>query len=458
MRVGVYIGNQYPESGGGFTFQDNLIEGLLAASSGHEFFFFYLDERFFSEKNGCFVNLKDFILPHVDLSPLSLALLKYKIEICWFISTNAELVHVPFVYTVWDLEHRKQPFFPEISQSGWDWQKRENHYQTFLPQAAYVITGTEHGKNEICQLFNIVEERIRVIPLPTPQWVDRYSDTNTNNMLPLHHSNDPILFYPAQFWPHKNHITLLKSLKILLEEYNLRFHICLSGFDMGNKSYVQEFANKTGLSSMISFPGFLSHDALAYLYKKAAMLVFPSLFGPDNLPPLEAFAFGCPVIAATLYASHQHYGDAVILVDSTDEHQLADAIARVYRDSDLRKKLIANGYIFAAQWKTKDYINAVYRVLDDFQPYRYCWSSEILFRHAIPGREDDMSKHTVEDIYESLHSLSVKVEQLEADKIAANERYIRDIDALQRHSEYLSTGRGAMKTLIAAIKRKLRIS
>lgn len=449
MRVGVYIGEYRPETGGGFTFQDNLIEGLASYPGNHEVVFLYWGKSRGNDDR--YISLNDYILPHVDLSPLTLALLKHRIDLCWFMSTNAELIHVPFVYTVWDLEHRKQPFLPEVSQTGWDWQTREDHYQKFLPRAAYIITGTPRGKHEIKNLYGIIQERVKVIPFPTPEWVFRNLDIEPDSIGMI--SEDPILFYPAQFWPHKNHVVLLHALKVLLNEFGLRFHLVLTGSDMGNLAYIREQTEALGLSAQVSFLGFVSHSFMACLYKQAVALVYPSLLGPDNFPPIEAFAFGCPVIVANHLDSHAQLDDAAVMVNPLDEHQIAQAIANVYMDASLRNKLIVRGRSFAAKWVTKDYITSVYDILDEFEPYRRCWSNSLLYRHAAPGRVDDMSRHTVEDIFESFEDLSRRVRQLEKEKVL----YAKEIDKLQRRISYLSSVRGAIKTIIAIIAHKLHM-
>ncbi len=460
MRVGLYIGEYRPETGGGFTFQDNLIEGLASYPGNHEVVFLYWGKSRGNDER--YISLNDYALPYVDLSPLSLALLKNRIDLCWFMSTNAELIHVPFVYTVWDLEHRKHPFLPEVSQTGWDWQTREDHYQKFLPRAAYVITGTPCGKQEIQNLFGIIQERVKIIPFPTPEWVFRHLDIEPDSIGMI--SDDPILFYPAQFWPHKNHVVLLHALRVLLNEFGLRFHLVLTGSDMGNLAYIREQTEALGLSSQVSFLGFVSHTFMACLYKQAVALVYPSLLGPDNFPPIEAFAFGCPVIVANHLDSHEQLDDAAVLVDPLDERQISQAIANVYTDATLRNRLIARGHSFAAKWVTKDYITSVYDILDEFEPYRRCWSNSLLYRHAAPGRVDDMSRHTVEDIFESFEYLSARVRQLETDKVLhaklhANEKtlYEKDLEALQHRIAYLASMKGAIKTIVAIVAHKLHL-
>ncbi|MFM6269445.1 MAG: glycosyltransferase, partial [Dolichospermum sp.] len=51
------------------------------------------------------------------------------------------------------------------------------------------------------------------------------------------------------------------------------------------------------------------------LYINAFSLAFMSFFGPDNLPPLEAMALGCPVIASKVSGSEEQLGNNALLVN-----------------------------------------------------------------------------------------------------------------------------------------------
>ncbi len=73
------------------------------------------------------------------------------------------------------------------------------------------------------------------------------------------------------------------------------------------------------------FIGGDDHD-LARIYQAASVLVYPSLFEGFGLPPLEAMAHGCPVVAARAGAIPEILGDAALLFDPTDVDALADAI------------------------------------------------------------------------------------------------------------------------------------
>ena len=123
------------------------------------------------------------------------------------------------------------------------------------------------------------------------------------------------------------------------------------------------------------FPGFVSREELIWLYRHSLALGYVSLFGPDNLPPLEAFALGCPVIAARLQGAEGQLGDAVLFVDPRDEGEIAEAIKRVRSDSEFREELIRKGKDRAAANTPRHYAERIFAVLDDLELYRRCWGT-----------------------------------------------------------------------------------
>ena len=201
------------------------------------------------------------------------------------------MTDTPFITVVWDLQHRLQPFFPEVSAKG-ESTRREKDFRTRLCRAATVIAGTEIGRQEIEAFYQVPAERIRVLRHPTPRFALEASGAAPPSLerfqLPAGY-----VFYPAQFWPHKNHVNLLLALKVL-KDSGLELHAVFTGADKGNAEKVKAFAESLGLQDQVRFLGFVSVEELSALYRGAMCMAYVSLFGPENLPPLEAFALGCP--------------------------------------------------------------------------------------------------------------------------------------------------------------------
>src|SRR3989337_3130648 len=83
------------------------------------------------------------------------------------------------------------------------------------------------------------------------------------------------------------------------------------------------------------------HDALpiSALYRMATVFAFPSLYEGFGLPPLEAMACGTPVVTSRISSLPEVVGDGALLVDPYSEEEIAQGIARVLDDENLRQRL-----------------------------------------------------------------------------------------------------------------------
>jgi glycosyltransferase involved in cell wall biosynthesis len=89
--------------------------------------------------------------------------------------------------------------------------------------------------------------------------------------------------------------------------------------------------------------GYVEDQHLPGLYAGAVALAMPSLYEGFGLPVLEAMASGVPVVAANRAALPETCGGAALLVDPDDEAELADALANVATDDQLRSGLVEAG-------------------------------------------------------------------------------------------------------------------
>lgn len=405
MKIGIFNGGYMPTkslSGGGATFQHTVLSTLAMTTSKHTFYFFCDDpvdtlfpglsvvpwHRFCSSKNDSLVKkavLKGFrffdtrqVNRHYK-SFLHRATTEHNIDMMWFLTPVFQPIDIPYIFTVWDLQHRLQPYFPEVSNTGSTYEERERMYGFMLPRAAYVVVGNAAGKEEIERFYGLPSWRVKINPLPTPQFAIQggAGETIYNNSIKC-----PYLFYPAQFWPHKNHVVILHALKILREKYNQKFDVVFTGADKGNLSYVKEVVKGLGLENCVHFLGFVDQETLICLYKNAFAMVFASFFGPDNIPPLEAFSLGCPVIASRVSGSEYQLEGAALLFDPRSEYELADEIVRLGGDEILLQKLVAEGKRRVVQFSSNNYVENMLNLFDEFALIRRCWSCKDRYKHT----------------------------------------------------------------------------
>jgi glycosyltransferase involved in cell wall biosynthesis len=400
MRVGLLVGNLSPSLGGGYTYQQDLFRSFLevAASSRHEYHVLCepgraqeFEREFAGLPNVRAAPMAPSRVPHRARTALQVLMrsLQYQSD---FLSREARVgaekgLHLlwslghymhqafdfPYITPVLDMQHRIQPWFPEVSH-GREWQHREDYFQDYLRRAAYVLTGTEEGRREIEHFYGVAPERIRVLPLATPRFALEGAALDVEGRLAALGLKPGYLFYPAQFWPHKNHANLLHALRLLHDEYGLPYELVLAGSDHGNEAYVRKVAAELRLERHVRFLGFVPQEDLVALYRGADALAYVTFFGPDNLPPLEAFALGCPVVASEVPGAREQLGPAALLVRGDSPRGIAEGIKRLREDAGLRESLREQGRRRAASWTGKDYIRGILAIIDEFDAIRRCWA------------------------------------------------------------------------------------
>ncbi|KRQ10146.1 glycosyltransferase [Bradyrhizobium manausense] len=290
---------------------------------------------------------RPFDLVQIALKAKSLferALIKDGIDVVHFTSTSKRhllLYQLPFTITVFDGCHRDTPEFPEVRAFG-EFERREILFGLACTKAAIVIANAPELVDNLCRRYAMERDRAVCIPLSPSPYVAQSTKAGATDAAVLgKHGLEPgYLFYPAQFWPHKNHMTLLMALS-LLREKGITERLVLCGSDRGGLEKIDAAIAAYGLSKQVSIIGFVDSSDLSALYRGAFALVMPSYFGPTNLPPLEAWAVGTPVIYPEAFKDQ--VGDAAILFDYDEPQSLADAILELRRDGT-RERLCKAGY------------------------------------------------------------------------------------------------------------------
>jgi len=403
MKIGLYCSGIQPEGGGGYTFQYEILENIsrLSEETRHTFVIFIPSPKvihnLIASPTMKLVSLPSSSLFKRDLLRFKLAIKRrmliplsaeeaiaslrspferlaraHGIQMIWFPTAASIPVDLPYVATVLDLQHRLQPYFPEVGEYS-TWKEREIHFSQYLQRASLIIIGSKVGQEQIERFYQIPTERIRILPHPTPRFALESFPEADKTTLDKYDIPKGFLLYPAQFWAHKNHANLLLALQILRQKERLVLPIVFVGSDMGNEAYIRKMVQELDLTSQVRILGFIPRPELVTLYQNAFALTYMTFFGPDNLPPLEAFALGCPVIASDVPGAYEQLNDAVLLVDPKSPGAIAKGILTLYRDPNMRDILIRRGKERSKQWTGKDFVRGMFAILDEFESIRRCW-------------------------------------------------------------------------------------
>ena len=256
----------------------------------------------------------------------------------------------PAIFPIHDLQHRLQPHFPEVSEGG-EYRRREYIYLNSIPVASAILTDSEVGKQDVINLYAAKPERVHPLPylaaIPTSRITN---ESQIKQVVERYHLPDRYFFYPAAFWKHKNHDHIIEAIRLLRDEFGLGVHMVFAGGYKHEYARLAALVEMNQLSDRIHFIGYVPDEHLSVLYQLSDGLVMPTYFGPTNIPVLEAWHSGCPVVTSDIRGIREQVGPAGILVDPNDAHAIAQAMQALYTLEALRHDLAREGRKRVAEW------------------------------------------------------------------------------------------------------------
>ncbi|MFL9924591.1 glycosyltransferase family 1 protein [Herbaspirillum lusitanum] len=295
------------------------------------------------------------------LNPVVRGLVALDCEMWLFPAQDALTYQVPLpaIGTVHDLMHRYESHFPEVSKAG-RFRIREHRFGSLVKQAKLVLVDSQLGKQHVLDSYGGNPDKIFVLPYIVPTYITlpEPADFAEKYRLPA-----KFIFYPAQFWEHKNHRRLLDAAARVAERHS-DLHLVFSGGRRHLYEQVKAHADELGLGGRVLFPGFIPDVYLSGFYRRARALMMPTFFGPTNIPPLEAFACGCPAAVSNIYAMPEQVRGAALLFDPLSTDDMAAAMEALWTDDDLCERLRAAGLNHAAQWNQVQFNDTFVGILD----------------------------------------------------------------------------------------------
>lgn len=252
----------------------------------------------------------------------------------------------PYLQAIHDLQHRLHPEFPEVSANG-EWERREYTLKNIVRYATLLMADSEIGREDILNVYEkfVSPDRVKVLPfLPASYLNPDVSELEKQRVRLQYDLPERFLFYPAQFWPHKNHLRVVQALGLIREQHGIDVPIVLCGSKAGEVrrrtfKEIMAAAKKLKVDKSVHFIDYVSNADMSALYAEATALVMPTFFGPTNIPPIEAASFGCPVLTSDIRGIREQVGDGAVLVDPRSVESIADGIYRLWEDEDLRESV-----------------------------------------------------------------------------------------------------------------------
>lgn len=297
------------------------------------------------------------------LAAFPLALRRDRVQVAHVQYTAAPFMPAPTVTTIADLSFK---LFPELFPRK-DAFLLNLSIPSSIARAAAVIGVSENTRRDILRCYpktdpakvhaihNGVDPIFRV---PTPAQKESYREA-----VKLRYTlGRPYIVCVGLLQPRKNLPLLLRAFVKAKRAAAAEHVLAIVGRRGWLTGEIEQAVAQAGDDAF--FTGYAPDEDLPMLYGAADALAYPSLYEGFGLPPAEAMACGCPVIASDSSSLPEVVGDAGLLVSPKDEEGWVQALIRLLTDEALRRRLSELGAARAQQFTWTAAANAtrdVYR-------------------------------------------------------------------------------------------------
>lgn len=362
-RIGIYLSSG-PHSGGTYQYCLSIIKKLkILDKKKYKITAFIVDKNWSNKlpKSFKIINIKTSGITDRFLNYLGIILHSKKIykKINNFFSTKIKLlnnsncdyiifpsqedlsskIYLKSISVIHDLMHRYEKSFKEYGI--FECLKRDIQYKRICNNSFKILADSKLGKKQIIESYNVDKKKIEVNNFETPDYL------NFSKLKNIYKKYDfpkkKFIFYPAQFWEHKNHINLIRAFK-LVSQKSKYINLVLSGVDKNNLENVNNEIKKQNLRNNIYIIGYIDMEDIYSFYKKAVLLAYVSHCGPTNIPPLEGMKLGCPVLYSNVYGMPNQIGKGGIKCNPRSYKDIYKKIEFILTNQKFRKEIIKRGY------------------------------------------------------------------------------------------------------------------
>ncbi|MDM9385347.1 glycosyltransferase family 1 protein [Chlorogloeopsis sp. ULAP01] len=377
MKIGYWLGDLSIHNGGIAPYSWRLLEILLSQSKFQELNILVLcsaelEKNCLDLINKYQAKAKPYLIPYkssfigIAISQLAnlLSQLLVKLNISnqgvkyidplflWFASLDIDLLHVPYqvppyynlpyplTVTMHDVQELHYPEFFTPQERVW----RAEHYWKSLEKSSAIIVSFNHVKQDLIKYFRLDDNKIHISPLP---YQKMYLQPPTSEEQLIYQNKyakwDSFLLYPAQTWQHKNHLSLIKAVEYIKENFGRLIHILCTG--KKNSRFfpvIENYLEKSDVADQIHFLDIVPETELYWLYKNCSLVVIPTLYEAGCLPLLEAMSLETPVICSSVTSIPEIIDDSRFIFNPLDINQIANLILQMLDNSELRTDNIVN--------------------------------------------------------------------------------------------------------------------
>ena len=243
-------------------------------------------------------------------------------------------------------------------RSPGEYPRQQYYFRHYVPavlrHSRAVIVSSESTRRDLVDFYRLSPDKLHVVLLGY--------DTARFAPAPAPYDGAPYALFVGNVMPHKNLLRLVEAFAAAVRGMSGR--LVIRGW--GRPAHVRALQARIatlGIADRVDWRQYAADDELPDLYRRARMLLLPSLSEGFGLTALEAMACGTPVVVSNRSSLPEVVGDAALFVDPEDPTSIATAIRRLFTDDTLAKTHAARGLERARLFSWQKTARAVQSIL-----------------------------------------------------------------------------------------------
>ncbi|HVC97119.1 MAG TPA: glycosyltransferase [Pirellulales bacterium] len=179
----------------------------------------------------------------------------------------------------------------------------------------------------------------------------------------------PFVFYVSAEDERKNHNGLVAAFGLLPARLRETHQLVITGrLPASREREIHGMARRHGIADRFVLTNFVPDEMTRLLYQRCAAFAFVSRYEGFGLPLLEAMHCGAPVVAGRNSSQVEVVGDAGLLANVDDPHDVARQLERLLVDRELAQSLRQRGPAQAARFRWETTADRTAEALETLSP------------------------------------------------------------------------------------------
>jgi glycosyltransferase involved in cell wall biosynthesis len=239
---------------------------------------------------------------------------------------------LPCVNWIADFQHLHMP-----EMFSWRERKlRDKNFRALALMSKRLVFSSESAKKDFESFMPDYQGRVDVMRFVVRVPEDVY-DGRPLDKLRQYDVPEKFFHLPNQFWKHKNHLVVIRALKLLKELKSEIFVVCTGNIsdyrDPGYFNFLKKEIYTSGIGEQIAFLGLVPLDHLYAFMRQSVAILNPSFFEGWSTTVEEAKSLGKKVLLSDIAVHHEQDPTEGTYFNPTNPDDLAEKMLKVWEET-----------------------------------------------------------------------------------------------------------------------------